>query len=466
MSNSSMFILHDMETYLIDEPNQVNDYDSLFSWRKLVQDQCLVNPVGQGECKDYMNPNYQLFYFNGIEDNSLTNDLVVLHHNNIALPISAVIEAEKRFKLARMLGKVNNKNMPDYAQGIYVAEYYRITRGINESIVSAYNYMAYGNGVFSNNSEFQFLLKEKLYREKNRKFSLGFPIDIRLVYFLPKEVLVENESVYVPKLNVVFTRKNPNREVYHPSSEIARKNIEGISIPTVSSVAYEIVRNRMETTDISTYYVKTGNSVEPIRVTLDPNREEGVFKRTYVNGVASKTEHCYLGDAASKFGIYPSKELAETNGDLSKKIELDKLENEKEKIKLDYNKITLEYQKIENDKKKLEFELHRMEEEKKMMEKRHEYEILLMGKKLEVTNLELAKRELEYLINKRKTMLEFEYQKEKIKHDLRMALLAHQHAKELHYLHMDKISEEMGVRTVNNIGNIASTLFTLLKVSK
>lgn len=452
--NKNIKTIHKLHSIYISEPTVSEEMDTIFNWQAVVREEGKVNQYGYSTCNMYDNPNYQTYILHSIRDHSFADDLMVIHHNNIATPISYSLNSGKAFELGRLLGtmrKLNNRRGTlTNEEGIYVVEYFRLTQCSRDNIDKTLHHM--GNIVHHITNDPETLLEIKNLINQNlgnikRRYNKS--ITIRLVHFLPKEELVNNDAVYISNLNIVVAHSGTNRIILHPKSISASRNIEGVTLSTLSSVTYEIVLNKLNPSDTDVYYVRNGNGSDPIRVTVDPDREEGVFKRIFINGISSDSLYCKLEEMGEKFGIYPTKELAEAAGDINKQMEFDKLKNERLKIELDFKKIQSDNEKINVDLKKLEVDYHKLEVDKKKLETdlkrialenkkidferrklqfekeslkvKHIIERRGLETKLKLAKLDVNKKKIETYLLKYKSSIEVETLKYKLRHDLTMA---------------------------------------------
>lgn len=469
--NKNIKTLHNLHSVYINEPDIAGEMDIIFNWKAVVREQGKIDQYGYTTCNMYDNPNYQTYILHSILDHSFANDLMVIHHNNMATPISYSLNSGKAFELGRLLGtmrKMNNRRGTlTNEEGIYIVEYFRLTRCVGDNLEKTLDHINNVAHHITNDPEALMELKTLINQNLgNGKNNYNKYLTLRLVHFLPKEELVNNDAVYISNLNIVIAHSGTNRLILHPKSTAASRHIEGVSLPTLSSVTYEIVLNKLNPSDTDVYYVRNGNGSDPIRVTLDPDREEGVFKRTFINGIASDSVYCKLEEMGEKFGIYPTRELAETAGDISKQMEFDKLKNERLKIELDFKKIQsdnekinvdlkkleVDYHKLEVDNNKLEVEKNRLEVDKKKLETelkkislenkkidferrklqfekealkvKHIIERRGLEAKLKLAKLDVNKKKIEMCLLKYKSSIEVETLKYKLRHDLTMAKFA------------------------------------------
>lgn len=480
--NQNMKTLSRIQGKLILEQNQINAADILFNWNKQIQTE-YYNTVGTVRVDtNFHNPNYQLFYFNTISNPQLAQAINILHHNNVAIPVSHTLDHEKMKLLSRVLGlDPLRENRYGYVEGIYIAEYHRMTRShINEGM-TAYNYMIKGKG-FIADPQNEYGFKETIMKTLDNYGRCDYEraVDVRVIYFVPKQELIDNDSVYIPKLNIVIANMLMNQEVYHPLSYAMTHDIEGLSFDNAASITFEIVKNKQNPDEPNCYYVRSGKDIVTIKVTYSDTREEGAYKKEYLNGMETRKEFCELAQMGKQFGIYPSKELAESDGNIESIIALKRTENENNKLELEKKKLEVETEKLSNEvkrlglaKNQLEFEKDKLnqdylklEKEKELLIKRYEFELEMAKYKIDVSNMEIDRKRLDDIIFMKKSFLDFEYQKRKIAHDIEMAEIEKEQAKINHEKTIQKVRLESNIRLFAFATTAIGSTLGLIKLLK
>lgn len=480
--NQNMKTLSHIHGRLILEQNQIAAADTLFSWSRQIQAE-YYNTIGTVRADtNFHNPNYQLFYFNTISNPQLAQAINILHHTNMAIPVSHTLDHEKKKLLSRVLGLDPLKeNKYGYVEGIYIAEYYRMTRSHLNEGVTAYNYMINGKG-FIADPQNEYGFKEAIMKTLNNHGRCDYEraVDVRVIYFVPKQELIDNDSVYIPKLNIVIANMLMNQEVYHPLSYAMTHDIEGLSFDNAASITFEIVKNRQNPDEPNCYYVRSGKDIVTIKVTYSDTREEGAYKKEYLNGMETRKEFCELAQMGKQFGIYPSKELAEADGNIENIMALKRTENENTKLELEKEKLKVETEKLGNEVKRLDYackqlelekdklqqERYKLELEKEFLEKKYEFELDMAQRKLDVSNMEIDKKKLDDLMFMKKSFLDFEYQKRKIVHDLEMSEIDIAQAKINHEKIMERVKLESNARFIAFATTAIGSTVGLIKLLK
>ena len=314
--------------------------------------------------------------------------------NNMLFPI------RHKKQLMTSWGMLSKLNIKSGQEGVYIAEYFRVVRDVThteEFISDMVDYYRYNTSIYPGNAEITTILNNEVVNWGTFKNGMNVNKEfvIRIITFIPKEVLITNGSLYIPSIGVVVGIGDVPVNKLHPESEIYKKYNNKV----YSDVKHYIEIDVTTPNDSRPRYVTIGNSVVAIDPVTDSNKDANAIVTVYRDLEMVFTKESSIDNMANELGIYESLDLAKSNGDMS-------LLNKQKQLTNDLKKIELDYSRLEHLKDKLDYENEKLKESNKLEKERHALEM----KKLE-HSYETMKIENEALHAK------LEQEKEKISHE-------------------------------------------------
>lgn len=476
---SNYFTLKNMINYKINN-SELKEVESIFSWEKSNRPRTPILDFCGPVVNTYLNPNAQYYYFTTLKDYNINKMLLVINHNNIAVPVSRDLDNHKKGLLCKVL-KVYDENYKyknTLDEGVWVVEHVHIPKeryewnGKSLLFYSKNRYMAGNDSLYRETvaNEVRPLLpnltKDKFVPEAN----------FITLYYIPKDTIIKYMDIHIPRFNILLSRNNNLEEVRHPDfvdDEPTRLKVE---FTNNTHIRYEIVKHTLPSA-YEFYYVKTGNDIISITPVCSTDKEEGCYRSVINNGITVSKTYSSFENMGKEFGVYPTMDEAKYNGDVNKEFELQKqvldktrLEVESERIKFDFSKLELEHEKLatesekiklENERLKYDYEKLKLEGDKLKLDKEKlhmdmkklEIEKQMLDIKLSLSELEYDKKKFEQHISNSKAMLDFNLYKRKIVMDIKKLSLEqdnmvykYNHDRSMytmkHHYDMEKISAE------------------------
>lgn len=174
-------------------------------------------------------------------------------------------------------------------------------------------------------------------------------LQIRLISFVPNYELNKHQSVYLPDVDMVITRLDPNDEhndMMHPcSSQCEFDRTKSLINTDRNIILLDIVNKESK---YKPYYICVGNEIIKLTSTPNDTKSDGYRILTKTNGVITNTHSGGLDNLAT-VGVFETEEEAKYNGD--QKLKLDKAKLEHEVFKLKNEKENMKMAREYDDKK-------------------------------------------------------------------------------------------------------------------
>jgi hypothetical protein len=351
---------------------EVYDNNLTFFKEEITNDDAIFNDDGNDNInippsvytdRDFNKPDYEEYVFSNYSDR-----LKVMYNNNIILPIRY-----KEINNNIINNACRNKDIDNIygnGQGVYIVQKYFI-RYNSPEVIEYYRFSK--NLVFDNYTKAS--IKNHI-RNNNTIMDINRGLCVRIITFVDKNVIEDHGYVNILNNNCVIIQGNLD-DLTHPLTTEYQKHNNKDKKDNVNKISYEIINNH----DSRPYFVNIGNRTFRLHPSKDANRPnvctQTVFKnKEYVGGNIVE-----LKDMEEKLGIYRTMEEAQTNGNVGKLLELEKLEIAKKTIELDYRKLANENKKLNN--------------EVKLLQEKHKFELEMMKDKLTLSKLDITKKNIE-----------------------------------------------------------------------
>jgi hypothetical protein len=373
-----------------------------------------IDPVPVND-KDYNKPDHEKYFFS-----TMGSGVNVMYPNNMVTPIRSKPSLNGYITYNELTRFGINRN--ELSQGIYIVEYYNMYNDGSanvETIIKYYfeeNHIDYSNDIVA-------AIREQLSNSINRV--IDSMIKLRIVTYISKQTIDEFHHIYVPSTDVVITRGDIDNRLIHPSSSKYKENIDNNIEINKHSIVIDIIDNE----HAKPYFINLGNETLRLFPTRDYTKEEGVSIKVYKGKDLITDRKSHINTMANDLGIYNTQDAAKTNGDITKLIEIRKLDLEEKKLKL-------ENKKIENDDTKQNKEMI-------MLDKRHDHESKMMVQKFEIGQLDIAKKytEQEIMLNK----ASIDMQMSVSKHKMESAISINKNKHEIHKMQIDQGTKAISI---------------------
>lgn len=358
---------------------QQNNNDTVFNTRNLNSRH--ASAVFITNDKDYEKPDRGQYIFS-----TMGNNLTAMFSNNMVVPIRSKPTLNGHHMYSRIMEHADNVD-----DGVYIVDYYTICNDGTTSVENVLNY--YINSV---NIEYNRHTVDNIINKVTTRHGNQFPteVKIRLITFISAKDINEHMNLYVDKSDILIIKGNVTNNIVHPTSRTYKEN-GAKKINAHNAIEIEIVDNINQ----EPYYVRLGNNMEKFIPTKDINRPNGARLNVYKNGVITTAKKSKLEDLDKTLGFYKNKDAAESNGDVSKLADLEKLNVEKQKMKLELTKIEHEKVKLVEDR---DFYRAKYEHELAMMEQKFKVGQLDIIRKKEEMSLLYAKSEIDIVMSTHK----------------------------------------------------------------
>lgn len=363
-------VMEDKSINFYDE--QQHNNDTVFNTRNIHTRASYGNYINND--KDYKKQDRGQYIFS-----TMGNNLTAMFSNNMAIPIRSKPTLNGHHMYAKIMEHADSVD-----DGVYIVDYYNM---YNDGTTSVENVMLYY--LNSTNIEYDRNTIENIVNKITGKNGRQFPteVSIRLITFIPAKVINEHMNVYVDRSDILIIKGVVNNSIVHPNSRKYKEN-DTKTIKAHNAIEIEIVDN----INNEPYYIKLGNKVEKFMPTKDISRTNGARLKIYKNGSITTSEKSNLTNLSDTFGFFRTKKEAESNGDVSKLAELDKLNVEKQKISLELDKIA--HEKI------------KLKEERDFYREKFKHEIAMQEQKFKIGQLDIMKKEEEITMAYYKAELE------------------------------------------------------------
>jgi len=250
--------------------------------------------------------------------------------------------------------------------GVYARETYTIHKehGLPGTKQSVLNYLKDNNLI-----EFSADVRAGITNYVTAEYTTQKDINIDIIHFIPKSIIVRNVSVYSKALDVVFTLKDVSNSidpVRHPWSD-KQINVDTFtklkSIREPFAFTLNITNNENLNKD---YYYKAGNQIVTVKSTTNELTPNGFHYRVISNDQIIYEQEGSI-DELESIGVYDTKDACEYNGKPELKLGVEKLKNDIASIKHARDKAISD---LELHQSKAELEVFKMKNEKAAVENR------------------------------------------------------------------------------------------------
>jgi hypothetical protein len=337
----------------------------------------------------------------------------------------------------------------------------------------------------------------ELMKEAAQKPRSAASIAIRLITFIPKQVIDHNASIFIPACNIVITKSDYEHLPLHPWSHARLMHDSKARLASQPANVISIDITDHDNNDASvvddnlkigrSFYMSIGDKVHKLSSSTDKITPSGatiVLKKQ--GSITDVITNIKLEDLP-EHGIFTNEADAIYHGDNKLRIEdsrlqhdLKKLTLEKEKLRLghseykkeaklkrkklkyDLEKLTIDKKNLEissaNEIKKLEHEVTKMSHELIMMAKKSAMETLANEYKSCGLVLDMSKTEMKHLHDINKINVEGERAKEKHQHEIKKINLESDRAREKHGYDMAKIHIDLVARSVGTAVSVLKNI--------
>ncbi len=177
-------------------------------------------------------------------------------------------------------------------------------------------------------------------RKKKLQYDYNGILTIRIIRFIPSSVLMEKDSIYVPEADICIHRYIPTAETHHPYSRGGRSsNVVTTYSGKRNTITIDIIDN---TNPERRLYMRTGDKVHTFYTRRDTSTPNGItITRTSTKGTIDTFE--YESSEMEELGLFSTADDAMCDGDIKKKLELEKLRYEGNKLDVDYKMLAMKY---------------------------------------------------------------------------------------------------------------------------
>lgn len=361
--------------------------------------------------KDFNKPDRGQYIFS-----TMGMGIFAMFSNNMVLPIRTKQSLNGYSTYAMLSAETGAVD-----KGVFIVDYYTIYNDSTADVESAIEYyLNYQNLQYDRDTINNII--EKVTTKVGNSFETE--IKIRLITFVPESEINEHVNLYIDKSDILLISGNLNSNTMHPNSRYY-KDLCNKTVNSVNSIEFDIVDN-ISTTP---YFIKIGNKVEKFLPTRDIERSNGGLITMFKNGKEISSKKYNLRELGKEYGIYRTKDEADSDGNVARLAELDKLTVEK-------GKISLELTKIEHERNKLK-------DERDFFREKWNNETLLFEQKFKLAELDIAKRYSDMQISYKKGTMDAISNKLKGDVDLR-----HVHAK--NQADLNKLNADNAFKFINN----------------
>lgn len=333
----------------------------------------------------YLRPDKEQYIFTTVND-----QLHALHSNNMITPIRKKYGLNDHYAASciREALKLNNKAS---VRGVFIVDYFYIYNDYNcstDAILKHYGSINTLGYDYNTSREIISIVLKRQTDNTNRMV-------IRVVTFVPEEILNEYGYVYVPTADITLIRYGLSNTLASPTSKEYKDNI-GLDVEDIKNVfVFDVVDNKKA----APYFVKIGNRTHRIYPTKNIERDDGVTLSIKKNSSNLITETADLTDMATKLGVYTSKDAADTSGNLQ--------------LIMDEKKHQLELKKISNEHYKLNHEKEKLILERDFYKEKYLAESRIQEQKIKLAELDVVKKvvDIEFDVDKKIIECEQAFQK-------------------------------------------------------
>ena len=320
-----MFQIDYIDQYFIQEPENEDTLDSIFGWKKIANREVTSDlNITTG----YQYPARMRYYFTNIHDPDITENLSIIHSNNIPISVVSRMNVLQEKNLAKALGQNESKggSLGWCKEGIYVVDYFNLDQSVGQGHKHSIKYILESEKIYKSSRVLNMLIRSYVARKAEEKVQTSryfrYPdIKIRIVSFIPKEAIIEHLTTRVRELDIVVNlgEIDPNLDY----NDMKKKETMAIDLTPKHFTRYDVVNN--EENDFPKFvYTVIGNTVTKIPVVKNTARKSGCYVSRHTNGVCVSNEYSELGEMEGVFGIYKTYLDAKFAGDPNKQLEFQK----------------------------------------------------------------------------------------------------------------------------------------------
>ena len=329
-----------------------------------------IGPVG----RTYLNENLTVLEEVNSKDkdysinvfSAMGHQLYTMYHNNMITPVTNRSHLDYN-----MLSNVMGETVRD---GVYIVERYALGNLPKRHACNLLEYYVDARGIaYDDNCVEE--VKKRIRSTEHRKRGMR-AIELRIVTYVPKDTVLDNHYTYVTGPGIVIINGDIPDNMVHPYSPY---NLETtVLMPEVdpSSVGIDI---SIVDSDNKPYYFRLGNKTMTVRPVTSKANEllpKGCTITTRRGNGVTEDEFVPTNKFEER-GFYRSKELCESQGDLSLMVDLEKHRISKDKLALERDKL-----RDSIDKLKLEHKQRTEMYEMEICRKRLDFTYYVLTKKI------------------------------------------------------------------------------------
>jgi len=389
----------------------------------------------------------------------------MIDHRNMVTPIKHKPDflntISSRDGMKDTLIKYNPTSTVKHVYGVYITEEFIFTRGMfidTDVLVEYYNNTDYIDMTDITIEQFRADIErvKVIGRSSNHYPDLSF----RVTTFIPESVILDNDKVYIPNLDIVLSSNGIGSTTLHPRSKKYKELQAGERVKSTSTTSTTISVELIDNVNYTNkpYYMKLGNEAIAIKSIKRPNEPSGCTI-THVNN-GSVIDSKYIStDEYTGYGIYNDRESCLANGDNAGYLAIKKLELEHETIQLAYTKLEEDKKatvsKYEHELTKINLSYESMKSENILKDKRAQADIDKLT--LDLDKITEERKTLEYKSNMAvnahdKDVITHKYRhevntlllsKDKLEADLKLHITKHDNDMKILMSSKDKITSEL-----------------------
>lgn len=317
----------------------------------LAQNRLIDNSIN-GILTDEDMPDIKRYIFS-----TMGSDLVSINRSNMVNCIRTKANLNN-YIITNELARIVDKNLSATPIGVFVIDYYCYYNDFRINLDHILKFYCMNGGATNIDPDISSAIADDIFR-KGFLNKTPSKYEIKILTFIPKDEILANGFVYIPTVDLCICKNKVNDTITHPFSngvvnfDTIHKFQNG-TVSDINKIFIEIVDND----SIKPYYINIGNEVHKIFSTKNINKHNQVKMFIQKNGGIYKDEIVTL-DQCNKLGLYSTYDEADSFGNISKKIESDKL-------KLEFEKISMEKNKLEHNLEVLNIELEQLKDKHRM----------------------------------------------------------------------------------------------------
>jgi hypothetical protein len=252
--------------------------------------------------------------------------------------------------------RLKNMFSRDELDGLVIVEYFTINPTSDDSSKHILDYYTtQDNVVYDDNIKND--LRVLLYKAKTNRSNCYNKIRFRVVTFIPLSVIRNETVVFHEDSDTLVKYGCVDTTILHPNSRFSKNKIIKDIDTNKTTIVLDIVTDNVR----QEYYTKIGNKPIKLKTRYSPTENNGANLKVLHDGLVVLDKHSKLkeSDLKENLGIYKSEEECIYDGDVKLKLEKEKLEHEKNKVKIEAELTKAKYG-FETHKKQMDFEHDRI----------------------------------------------------------------------------------------------------------